>query len=106
MPRFDERFTNYAFNKVQWLEHLRYTGYVFWVVTDAFGFDIPHPPWGEGRCVMIRSTYRKDFFKKMKETRKFPMKNVYHQFLREMHANFTNESVTPFCRRGQLFVDV
>lgn len=44
MPRFDERFANYAFNKVQWIEHLRYRGYVFWVVTDAFGYDIPHPP--------------------------------------------------------------
>lgn len=55
---------------------------------------------------MIRSAYRKDFFKKMKETHKFPMKNVYHQFLREMRANFTDESVTPFCRRGQLFIDV
>lgn len=43
-PRFDERFTNYAFNKVQWLEHLRYTGYAFWVISDAYGFDIPHPP--------------------------------------------------------------
>ena len=44
MPRFDPRFANYAFNKVQWIEHLRYRGYVFWVITDAFGFDIPHPP--------------------------------------------------------------
>ena len=45
MPRFDERFANYAFNKVEWLEHLRYRGYMFWVITDAFGYDIPHPSW-------------------------------------------------------------
>lgn len=45
MPRFDERFANYAFNKVEWLEHLRYRGYRFWVITDAFGYDIPHPSW-------------------------------------------------------------
>ena len=45
MPRFDERFAHYAYNKVQWIEHLRYRGYAFWVVTDAFAFDIPHPPY-------------------------------------------------------------
>ena len=24
LPRFDERFVNYAYNKVQWIEHLRF----------------------------------------------------------------------------------
>ena len=43
LPPFDERFVNYAFNKVQWIEHLRYRGYQFSVMTYGFGVDMPHP---------------------------------------------------------------
>ena len=43
LPSFDERFVNYAYNKVQWLEHLRYRGYVFSILTDGFAVDVPHP---------------------------------------------------------------
>ena len=43
LPSFDERFVNYAFNKVQWIEHLRYRGYQFSVMTYGFGVDMPHP---------------------------------------------------------------
>ena len=43
LPSFDERFINYAYNKVQWLEHLRYRGYAFSIITDGFAVDVPHP---------------------------------------------------------------
>ena len=43
LPRFDERFVNYAYNKVQWIEHLRYRGYRFSVLTLGFAVDMPHP---------------------------------------------------------------
>ena len=43
MPLFDERFVNYGYNKVQWLENLRYVGYQYSVLTDGFAVDIPHP---------------------------------------------------------------
>jgi singapore isolate B (sub-type 7) whole genome shotgun sequence assembly, scaffold_0 len=43
LPRFDERFVNYAYNKVQWIEHLRYRGYRFSVLTMGFAVDMPHP---------------------------------------------------------------
>ena len=42
MPMFDERFVNYGYNKVQWLEHLRFVGYDFQILTDGFAVDIPH----------------------------------------------------------------
>ena len=61
MPRFDERFANYAFNKVEWLEHLRYRGYMFWVITDAFGYDIPHPSWGLERGLSVDRSLRRTF---------------------------------------------
>ena len=43
LPMFDERFVNYAYNKVQWLEHLRYRGYAYSILTDGFAVDVPHP---------------------------------------------------------------
>ena len=39
---FDERFINYGFNKVQWIENLRYMGYEFYVLSHAYAVDIPH----------------------------------------------------------------
>lgn len=44
MPRFNESFIDYAFDKVQWLEHLRYIGYRFEVLVNGYSVDIPHPP--------------------------------------------------------------
>ena len=43
LPLFDERFINYGFNKVQWIENLRYLGYEYSVLSQAFAVDIPHP---------------------------------------------------------------
>ena len=42
LPLFDERFINYGFNKVQWIENLRYLGFEFSVLSQAFAVDIPH----------------------------------------------------------------
>lgn len=42
LPRFDERFVNYGYNKVQWLEHLRYVGFDYEILTNGFAVDIPH----------------------------------------------------------------
>lgn len=43
LPPFDSRFINYGFNKVQWIETLRYNGYKFAVLSQSFAIDIPHP---------------------------------------------------------------
>ena len=45
LPLFDERFINYGFNKVQWIEHLRYLGYEYYILSRSFAFDIPHAPY-------------------------------------------------------------
>ena len=41
-PLFDERFINYGFNKVEWIENLRYLGYEYHVLSQAYAIDIPH----------------------------------------------------------------
>ncbi|KNB44283.1 hypothetical protein JH06_3462 [Blastocystis sp. subtype 4] len=43
---FDETFVNYGFNKVQWIETLRYSGYEFYVLNDGFLMDMPHKSYG------------------------------------------------------------
>ena len=42
-PLFDENFVNYGYNKVQLVEHLRQSGYTFYILNHAFAMDFPHP---------------------------------------------------------------
>ena len=39
---FDERFINYGCNKVQYVDHLRYKGYAFYIPGDVFSVDLVH----------------------------------------------------------------
>ena len=43
LPLFNETFVNYAYDKVQWIEHLRWIGYSFSVLVNGYSVDIPHP---------------------------------------------------------------
>eukprot|EP00962_Isochrysis_galbana_P050606 scaffold21983_cov118-Isochrysis_galbana.AAC.2 len=43
-PPFDERFWGYGKNKIQWIQHLRFAGFVFYVLPRAFVVHCPHPP--------------------------------------------------------------
>lgn len=43
LPHFDERFVNYGKNKVQWIIHLRLLGYKYYVLSQSFAIDVPHP---------------------------------------------------------------
>lgn len=46
LPKFNETFVNYSYNKVQWIENLRWVGYSFSVLGDGYSVDIPHPELG------------------------------------------------------------
>lgn len=41
-PLFDERFVNYGFNKIQFVEHLRAANYHFFILNHAFMVDLSH----------------------------------------------------------------
>ncbi|KAK8811730.1 hypothetical protein WA538_000516 [Blastocystis sp. DL] len=87
LPRFDERFVNYAYNKVQWIEHLRYRGYRFSVLTMGFAVDMPHP----------FSPLRAQFMEVRKATNSTLNKNLFNQFRTELAAMEKNRSVVTFC---------
>ena len=70
MPLFDDAFINYGFNKVEWIEHLRYTGYEFYILNNGFAVDIPH------YSSSFAKAYRFQFFSK-----RYSMINLYRSFL-------------------------
>lgn len=43
LPSFDTQFTDYGFNRQEWIQHLRYVGYEFKVLQDGFCVEIQHP---------------------------------------------------------------
>ncbi|CAN0508929.1 unnamed protein product, partial [Laminaria digitata] len=43
LPMFDERFSGYGKNKIQWINHLRYSGFSFYVMPVNFVIHAPHP---------------------------------------------------------------
>ena len=45
LPKFNESFVNYSYDKVQWLEHLRHLGYRYEILGGGYSVDIPHPPY-------------------------------------------------------------
>ncbi|KAK8809498.1 hypothetical protein WA158_000441 [Blastocystis sp. Blastoise] len=85
MPYFDPRFINYGYNKVQWIETLRYSGYKFAVLSQSYAIDIPHPDskyalnwriqWSAGNVAM---------------------KDLYNSYLTNLH-NSTDHSVVYIC---------
>ena len=87
LPLFDERFINYGYNKVQWVEHLRWIGYQFALIIQSFAVDVPHPP----------SEYAKSWSKQWeaKENANITMRKVFRKFLTELR-NHTNDDSTVF----------
>ena len=98
LPPFDERFVNYAYNKVQWLEHLRYRGYVFSILTDGFAVDVPHPLYLLRDGVMGSSALRKKFMSVRETTKQTLNKEMYEQFLAELRRNETDKSIVKYCK--------
>ncbi|KAK8794665.1 hypothetical protein WA158_001646 [Blastocystis sp. Blastoise] len=85
LPSFDPNFVNYGKDKISWIENLRYIGYKYYVMTETFGIDFPHP--------------KSDFYKKWAKTVRAggndaaPASQYYKQFLRDLHKKKSNATV-------------
>ena len=88
LPAFDERFVNYGKDKISWIEHLRYTGYKFAVLKNAYAIDIPHPP----------GVYMKEFVASLKRNgvNAAAMNVVYRKFKEDL-SKTPDRSVVYFC---------
>ena len=102
LPHFNESFINYSYNKVQWIEHLRWVGYSFAVLVNGYSVDIPHPEYFYSFDISCRSPYRKQFFAQLKETRIFPMIDVYYSFLNELNKTVPKMQVVPLCKKAHI----
>ena len=81
----------YGWNKVQWIEHLRYIGYRFYVFNNGFIIHCPHPECNFCNFLTHRSESLRLFAARMKQIRK-----VWKTFLRDLHRQHP-EKGTPLC---------
>ena len=44
LPKFNPSFVDYGYNRVEWVSHLRLSGYRFSVLSHAWAFHLTHDP--------------------------------------------------------------
>ena len=88
LPRFDERFVNYGYNKVQQIEHLRAAGFEFFILNNAFVMDMPHPD----------STFRRDYVDGIRGDA-LRMRSVFASFLSAINDKYANRYRFPICTK-------
>ena len=89
-PLFDERFINYGYNKVQLIEHLRAAGYQFYILTENYAVDLPHPD----------SSFRSKYLKGIKGDQS-DMRSVYQVFQRELNHIYVGKKPFKVCKTLQ-----
>ena len=104
LPRFDERFVNYGYNKVQWVANLRYAGYRFYVLGTDFAMDVAHPRWERREMVTRRSKLQVSFLNTMREKHVIMNQDLYASFLNGLLKS--RKSVTRTCGRGGVEVEL
>ncbi|CAM9240661.1 unnamed protein product, partial [Heterosigma akashiwo] len=84
LPLYDERFVGYGKNKIQYVAHLRYMGWEFFVVPLSYIIHTPHP----------KSDSKKDW--KRGDHRK-QMDVLYRRFLKSIEPMSKTDMVTHKC---------
>ena len=79
-PFYDERFHGYGKNKIEYIQHLRLSGYEFAVVPEAFVVHVPHQ----------ESTVKEEWKDTKSSSLHKDMDKLYPQFLRELMQKYRN----------------
>lgn len=82
---FNERFINYGFNKISYVETLRLEGYHFYLAGRMFAFDLPHAP----------SKYQKSHVSKLGQGN-YITNSIYMQRLKVRTRG--RQNVLPICK--------
>ena len=90
-PRFDDRFIDYGYNKMQHMRHLLYEGYRFFVLSNCYAVDMPH----------TESRFKARYRSRSNDTRQLYMEFLYdRKWLRgrRQRERFCarNEHLSPF----------
>ena len=96
VTEFVERFINYGFNKISYVETIRREEYRFALAGNVFAFDLPHLPYlirrGDSWC---RSAYNKDHTTHTKSGN-YMINYYYTQKLLKRTKN--NKHILPICK--------
>ena len=95
---FDERFINYGCNKVQYVDHLRYKGYAFYIPGDVFSVDLVHKEWDWIRMVNDSSSFRNRFMNSYGGKNLPVMTLVCYYYLDAVQKEYSrSKHVLPLC---------
>ena len=86
LPSFDERFVNYGYNYISYIETLRFTGYEFGILNNGFLISLPS----------TISPFKKTWLDHRDESTPKSSDVVYHEFLTELHQK-PDESIVYIC---------
>ena len=87
-----EDLINYGFNKITYIENLRYRGYRFIIAGEMFAFDLPHHPYVCEKEVMDRSIFNA-IHKRYVYNANLP---AYHSYMNIVHKH-ANSSMLVLC---------
>lgn len=85
-PRFDERFMDYGYNKMQHMRHLLYEGYRFFILSNCYAVDMPH---------------RESRFKARYRSRSNDTRQLYMEFLYDRKWLRGRRQKERFCARNE-----
>ncbi|CAN0510823.1 unnamed protein product, partial [Ectocarpus sp. 12 AP-2014] len=96
LPKFDERFLGYGKNKIQWINHLRYSGFSFYVMPVNFVIHAPHPK------SVAKTSWEKTGGGKQGKGNKL-MDQTFETFMNELRAEKGPEedTVTSLCQKDR-----
>ena len=102
LPLFDDRFVNYGYNKVEYVENLRQAGFSFFILNQAFAMDFPHPEWEWVMLLKSSTEFRTAYHNMIHSNSGNPMKDVYNDLQKKFNRDFQYRESFPVCFLRQL----